>query len=126
MSTPGFCYRLFPRLLALAVVGAILPNSHAEKDGRLETLEVELESLPADDWIRSAIGVTRKGTVIPCFLTQDDFDPGTEKSRVLVIGGLDGDRESVEAAIELTQRLRKEAPMAVISGTKRGARRKGR
>lgn len=48
--------------------------------------------------IRSAIGVTRGGTAIPCLLARDDRNPALKKHRILVVGGLDGRRESVEAA----------------------------
>jgi hypothetical protein len=39
---------------------------------------------------RSAIGVTRQQTIIPALLTADDLDYGTSKTRVLLVGGLDG------------------------------------
>lgn len=48
--------------------------------------------------IRSAIGVTRGGTSIPCLLARDDHNPALKKHRILVVGGLDGRKESVEAA----------------------------
>ena len=44
----------------------------------------------------SAVGVTRKGTPIPCLVTTADVDPFASKRRVLLVGGLDGTLESVE------------------------------
>jgi rhamnogalacturonyl hydrolase YesR len=49
--------------------------------------------------IRSAIGVTRNETEITCFVTQEDFDLHTPKTRILLIGGLDGTGESVQATV---------------------------
>jgi rhamnogalacturonyl hydrolase YesR len=46
--------------------------------------------------VASAIGVTRRGTSIECWLRPDDFDLGTAKSRLLLVGGLDGDARSVQ------------------------------
>ena len=62
----------------------------------LETkfLEYELGKLT-----RSAIGVTRQGTPIPCLISQEDFDLESDRTRVLLIGGLDGQEESVDAAL---------------------------
>lgn len=48
---------------------------------------------------RSAIGVTRNGTPIPCFVSAGDFDLEHDHTRVLLIGGLDGSEESVDAAL---------------------------
>jgi rhamnogalacturonyl hydrolase YesR len=45
---------------------------------------------------RSAIGVTRQQTIIPALLTADDLDYGTSKTRVLLVGGLDGAAAPVE------------------------------
>lgn len=47
--------------------------------------------------IRSALGVTRAGTPIKCLITGDDLQPGSPRQRVLLVGGLDGRRESVDA-----------------------------
>ena len=89
MSAPGICCLHLARLLVLAAVVVVSPNARAAEDDRSpKRLERELAAFSTEPWIRSAIGVTRQGTVIPCFLTGDDLDPETEKSRILVIGGL--------------------------------------
>jgi len=46
--------------------------------------------------IRSALGVTRKATPIECWLTADDLDYNTKKTRVLLVGGLDRSTASAE------------------------------
>lgn len=53
--------------------------------------------------IRSAIGVSRKGTEIPCYLTQTDLDYHTSKRRILLIGGMDGQTNSVQAVKEASR-----------------------
>jgi unsaturated rhamnogalacturonyl hydrolase len=47
--------------------------------------------------IRSALGVTRKATPIECWLTNDDLDYNTRKTRVLLVGGLDRSAASAQA-----------------------------
>ncbi|SRR5579884_478115 len=49
--------------------------------------------------IESAMGITRRETQIRCLLTSDDLDYNTRKTRVLLIGGLDGSRGSVAAVV---------------------------
>ncbi len=64
-----------------------------------EPVEAEIAKHNLDGMIRSAIGVTRKGTPIPCFLTEDDLDPNSKKYRILLVGGLDGNLESTQAVL---------------------------
>lgn len=66
-----------------------------------------------DGMIRSAIGVTRSGTPIPCFLTEDDLDPDTKKFRVLLIGGLDGENESTQAVMKALEASRDDQSIAL-------------
>lgn len=49
--------------------------------------------------MHSAIGVTRKETPIPCVFSKEDLDLNTGKIRILLIGGLDGSKSSVDAVI---------------------------
>lgn len=63
--------------------------------------------------IPSAIGVTREGTPIICHVTKDDVDFGSPKQRVLLVGGLDGQRESVEAVNRAIDDLRKQGSAKV-------------
>lgn len=50
--------------------------------------------------IHSAIGVTRKETPIPCVYSQEDLNLHTGKTRILLIGGLDGSQVSVDAVLD--------------------------
>ncbi|QDT24883.1 Unsaturated rhamnogalacturonyl hydrolase YesR [Gimesia panareensis] len=50
--------------------------------------------------IQSALGVTRKETPIPCVFSADDLNFHTGKTRILLIGGLDGSQASVDAVID--------------------------
>jgi unsaturated rhamnogalacturonyl hydrolase len=68
--------------------------------------------------IRSAIGVTRSGVTIHCQLNGDDLNPAEKKLRILVVGGLDGRKESVEAAtraVEAFHQRSKQKTSALIS-----------
>jgi unsaturated rhamnogalacturonyl hydrolase len=88
-------------LAAAVALLAVFPAGAAEMEGM----------------IHSAIGVTRDGAAIPCQITADDLNPGTTKYRVLLVGGLDGRRESVEAATRAVEVFRQgpkmEAELAV-------------
>jgi unsaturated rhamnogalacturonyl hydrolase len=46
---------------------------------------------------RSALGVTRKATPIECWITADDLDYNTRKTRILLLGGLDRSAASADA-----------------------------
>lgn len=82
----------FVFLMFLAVTG----NTCLGDDSELSTI---LDRYPLGGTIRSAIGVTRQGTAIPCFIAEDHFDPQTTKFRILIVGGLDGKAGSVELAM---------------------------
>lgn len=58
-----------------------------------------LDEAVAPGTFRTAIGVTRAGVEIPALLSDEDLDYSTEKTRVLLVAGLDGSSESVEAAL---------------------------
>ena len=67
---------------------------------------VEAALKPAAKWpgvIKSYIGVTRLGTRIPCLVTKDDVDYGTKKTRILLVGGIDGSRKSVDRTLALIE-----------------------
>lgn len=53
--------------------------------------------------IHSAIGVTREETPIPCVFSADDLDFLTLKTRILLIGGLDGSQTSVDSVIDAVE-----------------------
>ena len=97
--------------LAAALLGISTSRAADETEGK--ELESELSSLATGDWIRSAVGVTRMDTPIPCFLSEESLDPNTRKHRILVIGGLEGELDSMQTAIEIAHQLRKEETIAV-------------
>ena len=72
---------------------ALAAQTPAEKVERL------LNELRLPGVIQTAIGVTRKGTPIPALITKDDLDYFTPKTRVLLVGGLDGSQSSVQATV---------------------------
>ena len=76
-------------LFVSIAAGANASNFDAQVDKALKTFG-------SPGVLRSAIGVTRRGTTIPSFLTADAFDYDTKKTRILLVGGLDGSKESVE------------------------------
>ena len=78
-------------LVSLASLSAQTP---AEKIERL------LEELRLPGVIETSIGVTRKGTPIPALITEDDLDYFTTKTRILLVGGLDGSEGSVRATVD--------------------------
>ncbi len=70
----------------------------------------------------SAIGVTRRGVSIPSLLGEDALDALSEKSQIVIVGGLDGSEQSVELAVQAwewfhsddTKPLRERFALAVI------------
>jgi rhamnogalacturonyl hydrolase YesR len=50
--------------------------------------------------MQTSIGVTRKGTPIPALITKDDLDYFSPKTRILLVGGLDGSDASVHTTID--------------------------
>lgn len=52
----------------------------------------------ADEMISSAIGVTRRGTSIPCEIDPADLSLDSDVTRILLVAGADGEQASVDAA----------------------------
>ena len=50
--------------------------------------------------IRSDLGVTRKGTEIPCVYAADDLDLHTPKTRVLIVAGFEDEGEAVSTSLQ--------------------------
>ena len=96
-----------PRLLIaqrLAVVGlsiAVGAAAHAAPPWSTVIEQGRPKGLPA-----SAVGVTRKGTAIPCFIDPSSIDHGHPQMRLLLVSGLDGSRRSVHATLELARWFR--------------------
>jgi unsaturated rhamnogalacturonyl hydrolase len=63
--------------------------------------------------IRSAIGVTRAGTAIPCLISEADLKPGTTPHRVLLVGGWEGRGESTQAVLAALQAPQASTPQTL-------------
>jgi rhamnogalacturonyl hydrolase YesR len=88
---------IFRARLVLAFLIATLPALSQTAQQALDQL-LDSARLP-DALQRSAIGVTRRETIIPALLTTADLDYNTSKTRILLVAGLDGSVESVGASL---------------------------
>ncbi|MCA9006679.1 MAG: glycoside hydrolase family 88 protein, partial [Planctomycetaceae bacterium] len=82
-------------------VNADKPEASVDFKSAVQQKLEPLKKQPA--LIHSAIGVTRKETPIPCVFSADDLNFHTGKTRILLIGGLDGSKASVNAVIEAVE-----------------------
>jgi rhamnogalacturonyl hydrolase YesR len=82
---------VFPFILSSLLAAVQAPS---------ERLEARLSAHPISGVLRSALGVTRQGTKIPCLLTAEDLDYNTRRTRVLLVGGLDGSDASVDSVLD--------------------------
>ncbi len=84
-------------VVVLATIAAPAATSFAQSfDAKVD------KALKAAVWpgvIRSAVGVTRRQTSIPSLIAADDLDLNSKKTRVLLVGGLEGDLESVTSTL---------------------------
>jgi unsaturated rhamnogalacturonyl hydrolase len=85
--------------LPVLLLGLLSFAPSARAQSAREKLARALTDIPEKELVRSAIGVTRTGTAIPSLLDQGDLDYNTPKTRLLLVGGLDGTPESVSATI---------------------------
>ena len=83
------------RMLSIAAASALLLQAQTTS----QKLDQLINEAAGSGTIRTAIGVTRLETQIPALITADDLDFGTSKTRVLLIGGLDGVDASVQATV---------------------------
>ncbi len=81
--------------MLLASAGAIMAGPVDDK------VSAALSRVTGGGWIRSAAGVTRSGAAIPVLISRDDLDYSTRKTRVLLVGGMDGSAASVDAVLSL-------------------------
>ena len=98
--------RWFPVLL----IGCALVFQAQAQTPATQALEKKYLDYNLTKYTPSAIGVTRHGTPIPCFVSSEDFDLEHDRTRVLLIGGLDGSEESVDAALSALDWFRHEFP----------------
>ncbi|WP_197998667.1 glycoside hydrolase family 88 protein [Gimesia aquarii] len=84
-------------MLSAASIEAQKPELTVDFKTAIQKRLQSIQKRPA--LIHSAIGVTRKGTPIPCVYTKEDLNFQTGKIRILLIGGLDGSEVSVNSVI---------------------------
>ncbi|MBC8351995.1 MAG: glycoside hydrolase family 88 protein [Planctomycetes bacterium] len=87
-----------PKLVCLAVATSWLvcaERLHAEP----ASIADELRGFDTSQLLSTAIGVTRRGTSIDAAIAPEDLDYRTNKTRVLVVAGIGGDRGSTDAAL---------------------------
>jgi unsaturated rhamnogalacturonyl hydrolase len=82
---------VFPFILSGLLAAAQTPSNR---------LEARLSAHAISGVFRSALGVTRQGTRIPYLFTTADLDYNTRRTRVLLVGGLDGSDASVDSVLE--------------------------
>lgn len=89
--------------ISLALAATLLTAASLPTDLPAQTPAAKVEQLRAGlklpGVIQTAIGVTREGTPIPALITEDDLDYATPKTRILLVGGLDGSDESVQQTV---------------------------
>jgi unsaturated rhamnogalacturonyl hydrolase len=88
------------KTLFLTIVVAATFSGVLKAQEPIEMRLDELAKLPGV--IRSHIGVTRKGTRIPCVYSKDDLDPHSKKTRVLLVAGFQNKQDTAEV-IELLE-----------------------
>jgi len=85
-------------LACVAAIAATAISLHAQTPAA-KSLNSRFLGYELNKFTRTAIGVTRQGTPIPAFVSKGDFDIELDRARVLLIGGLDGDTESIETTL---------------------------
>ncbi|HUG81734.1 MAG TPA: glycoside hydrolase family 88 protein [Bryobacterales bacterium] len=93
---------VWTRFAVQILIFALYPASLVAQTpaARVEQLLADLE-FPGVT--QTAIGVTRKGTPIPALITENDLDYATPKTRILLVGGLDGSSDSVQQTVAVLE-----------------------
>nr|WP_161501242.1 glycoside hydrolase family 88 protein [Rhodopirellula sp. SM50] len=76
------------------------------------TIDETISQYPLSGVVRSAIGVTRGDTPIPCLLSPESLDANSKKFHILLIGGLDGDLASVRLALQSMASVQKDPTLS--------------
>jgi len=93
-------------MLAALIVAAAVAGS----------LEADLKAVAAlsgEPAIVAAAGVTRDESPILTIENADAFNPGAGKRRLVILGGLDGDQKSADAALAAVRWFKTRAPAAI-------------
>jgi rhamnogalacturonyl hydrolase YesR len=89
-----------PNRAALCALMLIVVSAPPAPADELRDLLAPLDRTPL---LRMPLGVTRKGTPITAFVPREALDPRSPKQRLLLVGGLDGSRQSVERVLAVLQ-----------------------
>ncbi len=89
------CTSAIGRILSIGAVAALLLSAQTTTEKLISLVEEAAFARP----IKTVIGVTRLETQIPALISADDLDLGTRKTRILLIGGLDGSDSSVRTTV---------------------------
>ena len=88
------------QLCVSVVSGSLLFTVSAPGETPAQKLHQQLVSVRLPGLIHSALGTTRRETPIACLLASDHLDLATPKTRILLIGGLDGSAGSVDITLK--------------------------
>ena len=86
----------------LAAVWVVIGSQPLFAEETSSATEVRQSLQVAKHWpgvVRSDLGVTRKGTAIPCIYSVEDLDLHTPKTRVLFVAGFAGEPAAVSATL---------------------------
>ena len=97
----------------LAVLAAATLASATLSAADLETDLKTLAALPGEPRIVSAAGITRGDTPLFTIENRSAFDPAATKLRLVIVGGLDGDRRGTQAAIDAVRWMKRGAPKSI-------------
>ncbi len=87
----------------LAVVLVVTGSQPLLAEETLPVAELRQALKATKNWpgvIRSDLGVTRKGTAIPCVYPAEDLDLHTSKTRVLIVAGFEGEPAAVSTTLD--------------------------
>jgi len=87
--------------MLLNAVGSILATSDAQAESY--SIAEELRELDVANLIRTSVGVTRRGSAIEAVIAPADLELQTKKTRILLVAGAAGDRESASVALNWMQ-----------------------
>ncbi|QDV40403.1 Unsaturated rhamnogalacturonyl hydrolase YesR [Stieleria neptunia] len=99
--------------LVTAIASCVLLGSTVRGESpAANALDEAISQYPIAGVVRSAIGVTRADTPIPCLLSPESLDADSKKFHILLIGGLDGQLASVRLALEAMVAFQKESKLS--------------
>jgi len=93
------CSSLVLRFFVAVSILVSTSDIHAEQT----PFAADLQQLAALGIVPTAVGVTRGGTVIDAAVASEDLDLQTKKTRILLVAGAAGDRESASVALNWMQ-----------------------